>query len=945
MARKVLVVESPTKVRTIGKYLGSEYKILSSYGHVRDLERGDGAVEPERGFEMRYAAIDRNKKHVDKIVKALVGAEALYLATDPDREGEAIAWHLLELLRDARAIGSKAVYRVVFNEITKEAVQRAVAHPRAISDDLVNAQQARRALDRLFGFTLSPLLWGKISPSLSAGRVQSPALRMIVEREEEIEAFERREYWTIGADLRSADTEFPARLVRLEGNKLEQFSIVDEAQARQAGARIEKAAGGSLCVHEVEKKQRRRNPPPPFTTSTLQQEAARRLRFSSKKTMQVAQKLYEGIDIGGSAEGLITYMRTDSTALAQSAVAEIRAYIGKQWGAENLPEKPRIFPTKSRNAQEAHEAIRPTSAMRTPRSIERMLNSDQAKLYALIWRRAVACQMRHATFDTVSVEFTCGAEPRPESPAPADILRSNGSTLVAPGFLSVWDDNAESRGEGGSGNGTGTGTGKDHRLPELVKGMRVDLLAILPEQHFTEPPPRYSEASLVKALEEHGLGRPSTYTSILSVLQERRYVELIERRFHPTDIGRLTSGYLSRRFADYVDYDFTARMEGDLDAVSRGEREWKSLLEGFWVPFSTLVGEEKGVSADLVRGAKKAAARGVGEAMEKAAASDSGLGEDRADSGGVRENTRILGTDPATGREVSVRVGRYGTFVQLGTRHDEEKPKFVSLLPGQRMHTITFEQAMRLFKFPCRLGENENAEAVEVLIGRFGPYIKCGGKSVSIPEGVDPMTLELEAALKIVDDNGPRSLGVTEQGETITIGKGRFGPYVRYGDKFVSIPKDEDPAALTVDRALELIAKKKEADAARRIKIIEGTSIEVMKSRFGPVVVDGAKRAFIPKAIDPAELTLEDAKRLLEEAAAKGGRKKSGKSRASAKKTAAKSPARKATSIKKKGSDAPGKAAAGDAASKKTALGEGQSDSAEIPADRPQDAFRVSRVV
>ncbi|MBF2760870.1 MAG: type I DNA topoisomerase [Ectothiorhodospiraceae bacterium AqS1] len=923
MARNVLVVESPTKVRTIGKYLGSDYKILSSYGHVRDLDRGDGAVDPNRGFEMRYAAIDRNKKHVDQIVKALVGADALYLATDPDREGEAIAWHLLELLRKRRSIGSKSVYRVVFNEITKEAVQRAVANPRTISDDLVNAQQARRALDRLFGFTLSPLLWGKISPSLSAGRVQSPALRMIVEREEEIEAFERREYWTIGADLQSAGSAFPSRLVRLEGEKLEQFSITEEAQANRAKARIEGLAGGFLCVHAVEKKQRRRNPPPPFTTSTLQQEAARKLRFSSKKTMQVAQKLYEGIDIGGAPEGLITYMRTDSTALAQSAVAEIRAYIGKELGADQVPERPRIFPTKSRNAQEAHEAIRPTSAMRTPRSIEGMLNLDQAKLYALIWKRAVACQMQHAVFDTVSVEFTCGGSPLPDSPPPADILRSNGSTLVKPGFLAVWDDSSEGGRDGGAGAGKDGKGEKEQRLPELEQGMRIDLLAVRPEQHFTEPPPRYSEASLVKALEEHGLGRPSTYTSILSVLQERRYVELIDRRFHPTDIGRLTSGYLSRRFADYVDYDFTARMEGDLDAVSRGEREWKSLLERFWIPFSELVGEEKGRGAESARGAKRAAAGNPGEAVESAP----DAGEDRGEAGGVRENTRILGSDPATGREVSVRVGRFGTFVQLGTRDDEEKPKFVSLLPGQRMHTITFEQAMRLLDFPCTLGESAEGEPVQLLIGRFGPYIKCGGKSASIPDGVDPMTVDLESALRIVSDSGPRSLGTTDEGESITIGKGRFGPYVRYGDKFVSIPKDEDPSSLTVERALELIAKKKAADAARRIKLFEGTTIEVMKSRFGPVIVQGSSKAYIPKGVDPIDLPLDEAKRLLDEASAKGAGKKTGKTRASAKKGAAKSPASKAAaSAKKKGAKS----------------GAREKDASDAASDRSQDAFSVS---
>ena len=651
MARNLLVVESPAKARTIKKYLGSDYEVLPSYGHVRDLVPKNGAVEPENGFVMHYEPIARNAKHVTALSRAMKRAQTLYLATDPDREGEAISWHVAELLRAAKVLDGKPVRRVVFHEITRRAIDEAIASPREISTSLVNAQQARRALDYLVGFNLSPLLWKKIRKGLSAGRVQSPALRMIVEREEEIERFEKREYWTVEADLESGAAQFPARLVRLEGEKIEQFSITDEAHATMARDRLARLSSvdgdgqaddrrapedpefrgpvGRLCVRGVERKQRRRNPAAPFITSTLQQEAARKLGFTASRTMRVAQQLYEGVDTGSGAVGLITYMRTDSTTLAADAVAEIRAYIAGAFSDGDVPREPRVFRTSARNAQEAHEAIRPTSVERTPGSLVKSLAGDQARLYELIWKRTVACQMRHATIDTVAVELTCGAKPWDGPAVPDDVFRVTGSTVAIPGFLAVYEEGRDDR-----------KAEQERRLPPLEKGDPVTLRALRPEQHFTEPPPRYSEASLIRALEDHGIGRPSTYATIISTLQQREYAELEKRRFHPTDVGRLVNAFVTEHFADYVDYEFTARLEDDLDSVSRGERDWVPLLEKFWKPFRRTVSEKE---ATVTRT----------EASQ----------------------TRVLGVDPESGRQVSVRVGRYGPYAQIGSRRRGRKTK------------------------------------------------------------------------------------------------------------------------------------------------------------------------------------------------------------------------------------------------------------------------------
>jgi DNA topoisomerase-1 len=563
----LVIVESPAKAKTIKKYLGKDFEVLASYGHVRDLVPKEGAVDPDAGFAMKYQVIDRNDKHVKAITSKLKSAEALYLATDPDREGEAISWHLYELLKAKRALKDKPVHRVVFNEITKKAVQDAVAHPRDLSMDLVNAQQARRALDYLVGFNLSPLLWKKVRRGLSAGRVQSPALRLICEREDEIEAFKSREYWTIEADTEKDGQVFSARLTHFANEKLGQFSITDGERAAEVEKTLHTAANGRLDVLKVEKKQRKRNPAAPFTTSTLQQEASRKLGFTAQRTMRIAQQLYEGVDIGGGAVGLITYMRTDSVNLADDAIAELRGFIAERYGKDQLPKAPRHYKTKAKNAQEAHEAIRPTSVLNAPEDIAKHLDRDQLKLYSLIWKRTVACQMVHATIDTVAVDLGAGK---------GNVFRATGSTIAKPGFIHVYLEGRDD---------AKPGDDDEKMLPPLSEGEQVVLNRIRPEQHFTEPPPRYSEASLVKALEEYGIGRPSTYASIISTLQDREYVEMDKKRFIPTDVGRVVNKFLTNYFTQYVDYDFTARLEDELDAVSRGEEDWVPLLDKFWQPF------------------------------------------------------------------------------------------------------------------------------------------------------------------------------------------------------------------------------------------------------------------------------------------------------------------------------------------------------------------------
>lgn len=571
MTHNLVIVESPAKAKTIKKYLGADFTIVASYGHVRDLRPKEGAVDPAKHFEMRYELIEKNEKHVATIVAAMKKSDALYLATDPDREGEAISWHIYSILKEKKALGKKPVHRVVFHEITKTAVKEAIDHPREISMDLVNAQQARRALDYLVGFNLSPLLWKKIRYGLSAGRVQSPALRMIVEREEEIEKFISQEYWNLEAALEAEKKAFVARLTVYDGTKLEQFSMTNQTTAEAAKEKVLRAANGKLLVSKVEKKQRKRNPAAPFITSTMQQEAARKLGFTVQRTMRTAQQLYEGVELDTGSVGLISYMRTDSVNLAQEAIAELRLMITDRYGKQNVPDEARIYKTKAKNAQEAHEAIRPTSAIRTPESVKSYLTPEQYKLYDLIWKRTVASQMISATIDTLTIDMTATEKHQ---------FRASGSTIVDPGYMLVYQEGSDDKPEE---------LGEENLLPVLTEGDEVKLNDLICHQHFTEPPPRYSEATLIKALEEHGIGRPSTYASIVSTLQTREYVLLENKRFRPTDVGRIVNRFLTQYFTRYVDYGFTAHLEDELDEVSRGEKEWVPLLEEFWDPFKNQV--------------------------------------------------------------------------------------------------------------------------------------------------------------------------------------------------------------------------------------------------------------------------------------------------------------------------------------------------------------------
>jgi DNA topoisomerase I len=571
----VVVVESPAKAKTIEKYLGKQFKVMASYGHVRDLVPKEGAVDPDHDFAMKYQTIERNSKHVDAIAKAVKNSEGIYLAPDPDREGEAIAWHVLELLHQKGVIGDKPVSRVVFHEITKSSIKNAVEHPRQISLDLVNAQQARRALDYLVGFNLSPLLWRKIRPGLSAGRVQSPALRMIVEREEEIQSFVTQEYWSIHAHIEEEAHSFSGHLIEYQGKKIEQFSVTDQKTADEITVHLKQVAQGRLQVTKVTKKARKRHPAAPFITSTLQQEAARKLGFTTQRTMQVAQQLYEGIELGEEgAVGLISYMRTDSVTLAGEAVNEIRDYIAQRFGAAFVPEQPRVYKSKSKNAQEAHEAIRPTSVLREPDKLTQYLSSEQLKLYTLIWKRTVACQMIDASIETISVDLAAGQE---------GLFRATGSTITDPGFINVyqegWDDKRKEDDD------------MNKILPPLRAQQWVTLKDIIGEQHFTEPPPRYTEATLVKGLEERDIGRPSTYASIIATLKNREYVTLENKRFFPTDVGKVVNRFLTQYFTQYVDYDFTARLEDDLDDIAKGDKIWVPVLKKFWGPFKNLVDE------------------------------------------------------------------------------------------------------------------------------------------------------------------------------------------------------------------------------------------------------------------------------------------------------------------------------------------------------------------
>ena len=811
MASNLLIVESPSKAKTLKKYLGKDFEILASYGHVRDLVPKTGAVDPEDNFRMTYELIDRNSKHVDAIAKAVKDVDTVLLATDPDREGEAIAWHLSEILKGRKALKDKLVQRVVFYEITEGAVKDAVKNPRAISMDLVNAQQARRALDYLVGFNLSPLLWKKIRRGLSAGRVQSPALRLIVERELEIERFTSQEYWTIHFDSQKNRIPFTTRLTHFAGEKLDQFAVGNGEREAEIRRFLEEHGKGQARVVEVEKKRKLRSPAAPFTTSTLQQEAVRKLGFTTDRTMKVAQSLYEGVTVGKVVTGLITYMRTDSVTLSKEAIAEMRGYITKTYGSEYLPKAPVEYRATSKNAQEAHEAIRPTSIARTPDSVAPFLNDEQRKLYEMIWKRAIASQMTPAKFDTTAVDFSVGGE--------GNLFRATGQTMVFPGFYAVYHEDEDD-----------TVEEEDKRLPPLDKGDAVAIEKLYGEQHFTQPPPRYSEASLVKALEQYGIGRPSTYASIISTLQKREYVTLDKKRFMPTDVGRIVNKFLSEHFAHWVDYEFTAKMEDELDDISNGKEEWLPVLERFWKDFSAQVDEKESVSRkdvtqeQLEENCPKCGKFHLtirlgrrGRFIGCAGYPDCDYTRNLDGSEGGEAAKREIGTDPESGKLIQLLQGPFGPYIQLGEMEGDKKPKRVSVPKNIAPDAVDMAIALKLLALPRDLGPHpETAKKVVAAIGRFGPYVSHDGNFKSIPKDESVFDISLDRAVALLKE--PKSFSARgalkvlgkhpEDSQPVALYSGRYGPYVKHGKVNATLPDENMVSTVTLEEAVELLAAK-----------------------------------------------------------------------------------------------------------------------------------------
>jgi DNA topoisomerase I len=827
----VVVVESPAKAKTINRYLGGGYTVLASLGHVRDLPPKDGSVRPDQDFAMDWESDARGEKQVGAIAKALKGAGTLYLATDPDREGEAISWHVKAMLAAKKALKGIKVRRITFNEITRSAVRAAMAEPRDLDQPLIEAYLARRALDYLVGFTLSPVLWRKLPGSRSAGRVQSVALRLICEREAEIELFRAREYWTVAADFTTpAGAPFTARLTHLDGKKLEQFDLPDEQTAMRAKSRVE---AGRFHVASVEKKRVRRNPYPPFTTSTLQQEASRKLGFGAQQTMRLAQQLYEGVDIDGDVTGLITYMRTDGVQMAREAITAIREHVGATYGANYLPAAPREYQSRIKNAQEAHEAIRPTDVSRTPDSLARFLSSDQRRLYELIWKRAVASQMQSAELDQVTVEVTDGE---------GTTLRATGSIVAFDGFLKLYREDTDDAAEEDEGR----------MLPPMAERDPLRLGEVTADQHFTQPPPRYSEASLVKKLEELGIGRPSTYASILSVLQDRKYVRLEKRRFIPEDRGRLVTAFLISFFEHYVDTGFTASMEEKLDDIAGGTVEWREMLRAFWQEFSHAVEQTKDLKISDVIAAldedlgphffptredgsdpRACPACGNGRLGLKLGRYGSFIGcsnypncqftrrlaiESGDDQGEtLKEGMRLLGRHPETDEEITVRRGPYGLYVQQGENGEEKgkkapKPRRTALPRGMDGEQLTLEQAIGLLSLPRDIGRHpETAEMIQVGIGRFGPYVRMGAVYGSLDRDDDVLSIGINRAVDLIARKmaSVRTLGAHPgDKELVAVRKGRFGPYVQHGKMVANLPRGVMMDDVTLDQAVALLAEK-----------------------------------------------------------------------------------------------------------------------------------------
>ncbi|PCJ61587.1 MAG: DNA topoisomerase I [Rhodospirillaceae bacterium] len=832
---RLVVVESPAKAKTINKYLGADYQVIASYGHVRDLINKAGSVLPGEDFAMRWAVDDKSEKRIADIVKAAKNVDHLYLATDPDREGEAIAWHILEVLKERNALKKTTVHRVAFHEITKSAVLEAMQHPRELDHKLVDSYLARRALDYLVGFTLSPVLWRKLPGSRSAGRVQSVALRLICEREAEIEIFKPREYWTIEATFETAAGEkLSAKLTQLSGNKLEKFSLQTEAEAKAA---LERLQPYDFAVANIGRKRVHRHPPPPFTTSTLQQEASRKLGFTTRHTMSVAQRLYEGVNIAGETVGLITYMRTDSVQIGKEALAASRDAIASDYGQSYLPSAPRVHKSKAKNAQEAHEAIRPTAFRQRPESVAKFLDSDQAKLYGLIWKRTMASQMESALFDQVAIDIA--------TPDEKDVFRATGSVVAFDGFLKLYQEGRDEPGEEEDGV----------RLPKVELKDPLPKKTILPEQHFTQPPPRYSEASLVKRLEELGIGRPSTYASIISVLQDRDYVLLDKKRFVPEDRGRLVTTFLESFFERYVQYNFTADLEDQLDSVSSGQTNWKQLLHDFWTHFEKAIAETKNLTITNVLDALDEAlgphffpetdtgtnprrcpscgdgrlglklgkfgafvgCSGYPECAYTRQLADVVQGKDAVILDGPLE----LGKDPKSGDSVTLRKGPYGLYLQLGeAREKGDKPKRVSLPPDRSPADIDLEFALKLLYLPREIGKHpETGEPILAGLGRYGPYLQHEKKYRSLPSVEDVLTIGLNRAVDLLATAPARQQAAAalrtlgdhpEDAKPVTVHKGRYGPYVKHGKINATIPKDHNLETLTLEQALPLLAARAE---------------------------------------------------------------------------------------------------------------------------------------
>ncbi len=829
----VVVVESPAKAKTINKYLGSGYTVLASFGHVRDLPPKDGSVRPDEDFAMDWEADERGARQISAIAKALKGAKTLYLATDPDREGEAISWHVRAALEEKNVLKGVRVERVTFNEITRNAVRHAMANPRELDQPLIEAYMARRALDYLVGFTLSPVLWRKLPGSRSAGRVQSVALRLICEREAEIEAFRAREYWSIEAQLVTpGGAPFSARLTHLDGKKLDQFDLNTEALALRAKAQVE---AGSFSVASVERRRVRRNPPAPFTTSTLQQDASGRLGMGAQQTMRVAQGLYEGVDIDGDTTGLITYMRTDGVQMAREAIDAIREHVREGFGANYLPAQAREYTSKAKNAQEAHEAIRPTDVSRTPESVARYLTHDQQRLYELVWKRAVASQMQSAEFDQVAVEIADTG--RADGPK----LRANGSILAFDGYLKLYREEV-----------TEESAGKDddnRMLPPMGERDPLKRGPVAAEQHFTQPPPRYSEASLVKKMEELGIGRPSTYASILSVLQDRQYVKLDKRRFIPEDRGRLVTAFLTSFFERYVDTGFTAGLEEQLDDISGGRADWRGVMRAFWAHFSKAIEQTRDLKiSDVINaldedlGAHFFPPRPDGTDPRECPSCKAGrlglklgrhgsfigcsnypgcqytrrLAVDGGDDAGdtLKEGMRVLGHHPETGEEISARRGPYGVYVQQGEQVEgsKTKPRRTSLPRGVDGDTITLDQAIALLSLPRLVGIHPEAqEPIEAGLGRFGPFVKMGGVFASLDKDDDVLVIGLNRAVDLLAKKlaSVRTLGPhPKDKEPVLVRKGRFGPYAQHGNTVANLPRDTAMDDMTLEGAVALLAEK-----------------------------------------------------------------------------------------------------------------------------------------